>query len=464
MCLSCEALFGMDYVVDILTSPDACQRRTHMDRMIDLYDRAVLLLRYSVQYIDDICASLQTAAVHQNRVGLGSSSAGIVSGVLGIVSCATIFTPVGPPLLIASLFFGGSATVAQTGAEVRNAYFFEPTKLADRVIALHGICRNILRVTGTLRDAILLDHLRTDLYPPPDDSDDNGENKRVMLTGSVLHPSPMSEYYQNHQADILARAGTLGSLSTVRALSTMAQGGKAVSSAAALETGVVASRGARLFGRTTSAALNSMQFIRIGGGALSAATLALEARNMSKTIKAIQAGNPCEKADSLRLIQSQILDLPETRAVDAECERYLAALAHRQRVMTEEEVSKLLLENAEILQEEKELAKLQESMSSSNGSCCDYEAAILDTSQQSTVSLRERIEMHKRNEGTSLSSEKSTLTTSSCAPKASLRERIVLQNQQEGSNLPPIISRESGVGGEETVEFTATAPAVENHA
>jgi hypothetical protein len=105
---------------------------------------------------------------------LGSSSAGLISGVLGIAAAVTIITPAGPPLLIASLLFGGSATAVSTGTEARN-YYSEPNKLAGRIQALHGMVHAILRVTGTLRDAMLRDHIRTDDY----------ENKDGLATTDV---------------------------------------------------------------------------------------------------------------------------------------------------------------------------------------------------------------------------------------------------------------------------------------
>ena len=81
-----------------------------------------------------------------------------MSGVLGIAAAASILTPAGPPLLIASLVFGGGATSVQMGNEAMN-YFSEPNKLADRIIALHGMTLSILRVTSTLRDAMMRDHI-----------------------------------------------------------------------------------------------------------------------------------------------------------------------------------------------------------------------------------------------------------------------------------------------------------------
>lgn len=106
VCLECEKLFNFEYVVDCLIM-DNRERQERINHMIDLYDRTVLLLKYSSQYIDDVATSLEEAMARQNKIGVGGSTAGIMSGALGIAAAATILTPAGPPLLVASLLFGG---------------------------------------------------------------------------------------------------------------------------------------------------------------------------------------------------------------------------------------------------------------------------------------------------------------------------------------------------------------------
>lgn len=412
---SCEALFGTDYVVNILTCKDVNQRRQSVDRLIELYDRAVLLLKSSALQLEGICESLQTAAVTQNRVGLGSSGAGIVSGVLGIASAATILTPVGPPLLVASLLFGGSATAATAGSAVVNS-LSEGNRMADRIIALHGICWNILFVTGTLRNALMLDHLRAaaDLYK--NSSSDN----KIMPTGCC---SPIADYWNNHQSDILARAATVGSLGTVGVV-TMGT----FEVVTAMEgSAVMATRGARFFGRSSTAALSTLRFARIAGGALAAATLVLEAHSMKNTLQAIKAGNPCEKVDTLRNIHRQMQNLPATKEVGFECERCLETLILRQRIMTQNEVTKLLLENAEILQQAQELA---------SRTSTDDDDTSMDSSgrsQQSASSMLERIERHKRKERFSKHRHDHCALNKDTAPitPMSLKKRIEWYKQQE---------------------------------
>lgn len=55
-----------------------------------------------------------------------------------MAAAATIFTPVGPPLLLASILFGSGAAAADAASEAVN-YHCEPNKMADRILTLHSI-------------------------------------------------------------------------------------------------------------------------------------------------------------------------------------------------------------------------------------------------------------------------------------------------------------------------------------
>jgi len=419
LCGQCETLFGLDFVVDIMSSPSAKTRQQNTDRLMDVYDRALLLLKYSAQYIDEVAHALEESTRTSNRVGLGSSSAGIVSGVLGIVSAATLFTPAGPPLLIASLLFGGSATAVQTGTEVR-LHLSQPNRLADKILALHGICHSILKVVGALRDAVLRDHLRTDLYK--DDAP-----QKVMDYNSHHAASHKLEHAQQQQTNLVTGASTLATLGLGRASTIAAEAAGAEATATTL---TAAGRGARWFGRGGSAAMNTVRFARFAGGSLAAATLLLEARSLHTTLQAVRAGNPCDKAEALRGIWKEVTGktttsggggtttpattedgssdsggggccFPSTAALDAECGRYLETLAHRQRALTESEVQRLLLENAEILEQARQeqlLAQQQQQEEAFDPSEAESDFCGLagDRSERSTASsLMDRIKQYK---------------------------------------------------------------------
>jgi len=332
VCLNCEKLFQLEFITSCVKEPDPQIRAKHIDHMIDLYDRCLLLLNYSAQFIEQIAAALENSQEKQNKIGLGSSGVGVVSGVLGIAAAATILTPAGPPLLIASLVFGGSATTVQVGAEAMN-YFSEPNKLADRIIALHGMTLSILRVTSTLRDAMMRDYIRTDGVF----DGEKGDLAQVV-----------QENYEKHRNGVVAgvNAGGLalggvaiseaGALAAAESSALAAQAARAASTEAGILAGAGAgARGASVASKATqassAAARTSMQFARFAGGALSAAVLLMEANAMHHTLRDIQEGNPCEKAKIMRQILKELEDsaLPTSSALDEECQRYLEAMLSR---------------------------------------------------------------------------------------------------------------------------------------
>lgn len=263
--------------------------------MVDIYDRAVLLLTFSSQFIDGIADALDHNTKRNDKVGLGSSATGFMSGVAGVVGAATIFTPVGPPLLIASLFFGGSATAVQTGSEAVH-YFSEPNKLAEKIIALHAMVVTLLETMNVLQNALLKEQVRLDHYV-----EENGDLK-------------------TSDAQLIARNASMASVKYA---------GAASGTAAAARAGVLVGKNSRLATRASTTALRTARFARFAGGALSAATVVLEAREMSTTIRRIRSGNPCEKADFIRLIHGDLSELPETGVLAEECERYFATMTAR---------------------------------------------------------------------------------------------------------------------------------------
>ena len=312
----------MDFIVDCVSTPDAAERSKHIDHMVDCYDRCLLLLKFSTQYADQIALSLEAQKEQENKIGLGSSGVGAFSGVLGIAAAATILTPVGPPLLVASLFFGGSATAVQAGNEARN-YFSEPNKLADRVIALHGMVLSLLRVTSTLRDAMLRDHIRTDVFEA--DATPLSEQAKKKL--------------EENKTGVMAGANVGRSITLGGAAARM--GGAATMEAGAVagaEAGAMAgARGATVFSRAGTAAARTVRFARFAGGALSAAVLVMEANAIQSTLKDIHEGSPCQKANKVKEIAKEIEEdqLPSTSALDEECQAYLQALASRPMAMEE---------------------------------------------------------------------------------------------------------------------------------
>lgn len=331
VCRECSHLFSLDFILACVSHADECHTSSstnlakgnaHLDRLVDIYDRVLLILRYSMQYAEDIAVSLERKSKRNNHIGLGSNVTGIVSGATGIAAAATIFTPAGPPLIIASLLFGGTATAVSTGSEAVH-YFSEPRKVADKVIALHGVASSLLRVTGVLRDALLRDHIRVDHYLEDDKEDPETDAEKVVATLEEVKESMEKEHVRTITKTTTASAKYIGAATEIGALATSSE-------LAAAEVGVLAARNSsRFFSRATSTAMRTARFARFAGGFLSAATVAIEAKDMHSTIQAIQAGSPSEKAQMVRSIMKQLGGFPNTVDVHKQVEKYFAAVSKR---------------------------------------------------------------------------------------------------------------------------------------
>lgn len=146
ICSECAHLFSVNYLVkNIMQEEDPVQKRDRLNSMLEVYDRALLVLMYSTQFIDEVVVALQGNTSRHNKIGLASSATGMVSGGLGVAAACTIFTPVGPPLLLASILFGGGATAATAGSEAVN-YRGEPNKMSSKILTLHSIVSCIARL------------------------------------------------------------------------------------------------------------------------------------------------------------------------------------------------------------------------------------------------------------------------------------------------------------------------------
>mmetsp|Transcript_3633 Transcript_3633/g.7911 ORF Transcript_3633/g.7911 Transcript_3633/m.7911 type:complete len:408 (+) Transcript_3633:81-1304(+) len=245
ICGECSKFLSYEFLVDCTDYPED-DRRSLMNQMLDVYDRSILILRYSSQYIGDVAEALQQNSKKNTKVGVGSSATGLISGVTGFVAACTIFTPLGPPLLIASVLFGSGATAASSASGAVN-YHCQANKMANTIFVLHGMVRSITRLAPTALDEL--------------------ENDRA--------------------SSVLAKAG----------------GG----------TGKSATNWSR-------AASNAIK--PLTAGALSAAAVVMEAREMKSTIQHLRAGSPCERASELKLIEKEIELLPDTTIIAEGSKKY----------------------------------------------------------------------------------------------------------------------------------------------
>jgi hypothetical protein len=243
----------------------------------------------------------------------------------------------------------------------------------------------------------------------------------------MLREHIRSDHYEIDKTDALSnalrknRASILGGL----AMSRYGMAGVEISRVAtAAETGAVAGRNARFFSRTGTNLMRTARFARFAGGTLSAAILVLEARNMSTTIQAMQSGSPCEKAERLREIRDEVSEIPDTASLDQEIESYLKAMLDRQRAMTQEEVTKILVEQSEsALAEAKQLQLIEQDTNESTQGI-----SILSGEEESgTANLDGDDNLDIGTTTTAASSSKTDLSMS-------LLERIEFFKQQQGES------------------------------
>jgi hypothetical protein len=308
--------------------------------MMNVYDGVVLLLSYSMQFVDQVALRLQEKARNHNHVSVGSSSVGVLSGVLGVAAAATILTPAGPPLLIAALLFGGSATAVQTGTEARN-YYSDSNRLANRIFAVHGIVHSILRTADILRAVVVRDYLLNDGLDENDKLQD--DQQEIIKHGGtstagveVERLAPQSKHFSRRR-----KAGLAGRTAEVGATA-------GFNSHLVTQTSTVAGHHAHLATTVGTGLMRVARVARFAGGALSAATFVVETRCMANTIRQIKAGNPCEKAEMLHRIKMEIEYLPTTESLHQECTSYLDNMAQREHPMTQDEVVRLLMDESNL--------------------------------------------------------------------------------------------------------------------
>jgi Tfp pilus assembly major pilin PilA len=389
VCLECSPLFTLNYIIDCISlsqNNTTELQKKHIFHMMDVYDRVLLCLKFLSQYIDEIAESLQKSTRIKDKVGLGSSASGIMSGIAGVAAAAAILTPAGPPLLIASLLFGGSAQVANHSTTMVN-YYSHPNKLATKIITYYNLCRSILLITTILRDALLSDHIDlatysgtiSDIISRVDGiqvKDYYGEGSTIMSSRSEIETyedidlnddSAESEFDDNYDDKSIVSEVTMDSSfyknqdqspmdsTEEKSVSTkppkdnttsLSKSSKqelseknvtANTTASTTSTAIVhqnsaAAKHAQFISRaslTSSSLAGVASFAYLAGGALSVAQVAIDARNMAHLVKRMQAGSPCNKAKTILMIKEDLVGIPDTSVVMKDWENYIKIIEER---------------------------------------------------------------------------------------------------------------------------------------
>jgi hypothetical protein len=218
-------------------------------------------------------------------------------------------------------------------------YFSAPKKLAHRILALHGMALSLLRVTSTLRDAMLRDHIRTDVYaiepiPLKEQVQEKLEKNRLaVLAGSNVGRSMALGGVAGVEVGAGAAgavvAGAASEIGAAGAAGAVAAGAASEMGAAGAAAGAAGARGATAVSRAGTAAARTVSLARFAGGALSAAVLVIEANAIRATLKSMHEGSPCDKANELRRVIQEFQHFPTSSELDGECQAYLRVLNDR---------------------------------------------------------------------------------------------------------------------------------------
>jgi hypothetical protein len=110
ICGECSPLFSLDFVLECIkiknnADPEEVEKlkRHQIKHMFDVYDRVLLMLEYCTQFIDEVADHLENRSKKEDKIGATSNTAGVLSGISGVAAAACFVTPLGPPLLIASV-------------------------------------------------------------------------------------------------------------------------------------------------------------------------------------------------------------------------------------------------------------------------------------------------------------------------------------------------------------------------
>ena len=181
------------------------ERQRWISHMMDAYDRALLLLKYSCQshVLDVLLEDLEDTKHAHNHVNLGSSGMGLLSGITGMgavgaqaaaaVGALTMLSPAGPPLLIASILLGGSAAVATSSTEAY-AHFSQANQLANRILSLHTLLVNLTVMVEELKqqnddDDTVQKSQTLPVVGDDDDDDDDASVEEVFQDEPVVPTS-----------------------------------------------------------------------------------------------------------------------------------------------------------------------------------------------------------------------------------------------------------------------------------
>eukprot|EP00546_Thalassionema_frauenfeldii_P017728 CAMPEP_0178901974 /NCGR_PEP_ID=MMETSP0786-20121207/4341_1 /TAXON_ID=186022 /ORGANISM="Thalassionema frauenfeldii, Strain CCMP 1798" /LENGTH=908 /DNA_ID=CAMNT_0020573177 /DNA_START=177 /DNA_END=2903 /DNA_ORIENTATION=- len=219
VCQDCTKLFSFQFVLDMIPMNNSKNKeeerlqiqQQQLQQMMETYDRAYTLLQYALPLVEKIASALEGIERGDNRVALGSSSLGFMSGLLGVAAAITLFTPAAPivtPPLVSAAFLTSSSSTAVTTQVQLKTFFSQANRLANRIIALHGMCQSIVRIRNILERVaeVQLEEEVKDEQPPVNCEQDDTETVQLRAENTDSDSTLIKESHdlkQTNQAIIM---------------------------------------------------------------------------------------------------------------------------------------------------------------------------------------------------------------------------------------------------------------------
>lgn len=147
ICSECDGLFH--WRID----PEDAMLVKKVNSALQIYKRSYLLLESLAPGVQELVKKLNESSAYDATVDIGSSSVSFIAGAMGLVGAATILTPAGAPLLLASTVLGTSAATTRVSYSIGRRFRGEkPKTLANNIIASFGILRSLLTTLSVLVD------------------------------------------------------------------------------------------------------------------------------------------------------------------------------------------------------------------------------------------------------------------------------------------------------------------------
>ena len=220
----------------------------NLDRLLTCYTRMNIQLTFLIPSLTEVSIQLNQKEQQHGKIAIGNSSLGFVGAALSLAGAAAMLTPVGPVILLAGIATSATSGTLQMTHQGYKQFISckQANQMADRVIAWHGLCLGILGCLEQLRQELLQERA----------------NQRSLKASYRTKKSLNSPHSKDNLWNTMAEGGFTTTRHTV--------------------TGV---------GAYTQVINTSLQMTPVVGAALSVGFMAMDAANITSTLKQLQQPN-----------------------------------------------------------------------------------------------------------------------------------------------------------------------------